>query len=106
MKNCENCKHSEPIGGGLACMGQKGMPFVSPTDCCDGWKTNKPTNADRIRGMTDEELAGWLADILHCHGRLYANRYAYECPSECPLWNCCKEPPGSISDWLKQEVTE
>lgn len=62
------------------------------------------TNADKIRHLTDEELAEWLADILHCHGRLYANRYAYECPSECPLWNCCKEPPGSISDWLKEEA--
>ena len=67
---------------------------------------DKITNADCIRQMPDEELAEWLADILHCHGRLYANRYAYECPSECPLWNCCKEPPGSISDWIKQEVTE
>ena len=62
------------------------------------------TNADRIRAMTGEDLAEWIADILHCHGRLYANRDAYECPSECPLWNCCKEPPGSISGWLKQEV--
>ena len=29
---------------------------------CYGYEKGNPTNADRIRAMTDEELAAWLAD--------------------------------------------
>ena len=57
MKTCKNCKYSEPIMGGLACMGRKGMPFVRPTDSCDSWKTMKKTNYDRLISRTPEVLA-------------------------------------------------
>ena len=63
MGTCENCKYSEPMVGALACVGQKGMPYVRPTESCDRWKTMKQTNADRIRSMTDEELAAWIEEI-------------------------------------------
>jgi hypothetical protein len=45
-------------------MGQKGMPFVKPTDCCDGWKTNRQTNADCLRSMTDEEMANAITNLI------------------------------------------
>ena len=48
---------------------------------------SRPTNADRIRSMTDEELAEWLCDIA---GWL-------------PMYEGKMHP---ILDWLKQEVTE
>ena len=96
MRTCENCKHSEPIMGGLACMGQKGMPFVRPTDSCEDWKTMKQTNADRLRAMTDEELAKFMFTA-----------------NGCPMWvseYSCKEDKGCAGakgacwlDWLKQE---
>ena len=63
MGTCENCKYSEPMVGALACVGQKGMPYVRPTESCDRWKTMKQTNADRIRAMSDEELAAWIEEI-------------------------------------------
>ena len=64
---------------------------------------NVATNADRIRGMSDEDLAKWMANILRCHGKLYANRDAYECPSKCPLWNCCNDQSSeSMEVWLKE----
>lgn len=33
-----------------------------------GWmRHDKPTNADRIRSMSDEELAEWISSIFDCH---------------------------------------
>lgn len=97
MKNCENCKYSEPMVGALACMGQKGMPYVRPTDSCDRWKTMKQTNADRIRAMSDEELANMLVDIGECDKR---------CPAK--LDDCIFSDSSCRSawlDWLQQEAT-
>ena len=58
----------------------------------------KQTNADRIRSMTDEELAAFLLDI-----DVKANNYGYEAadgePGEYTL-------PDDWLDWLKQEVGE
>ena len=98
MKTCENCKYSEPIMGGLACMGQKGMPFVRPTDSCDRWKTMKQTNADRIRNMTDEELADYLicdieAEAVRRTGRMLTSGEIDRAVADC-------------IDWLKQEAED
>ena len=53
---------------------------------CDGKK--KQTAADRIRAMTDEELAEWITKH-DCHTNLYG--YA---------------PKDTILCWLKQEVDD
>jgi hypothetical protein len=50
-------------------------------------KDEKPSNADRIRSMTDEELAEWLCDIA---GWL-------------PMYEGKMHP---ILDWLKEEAKE
>ena len=55
------------------------------------------TNADRIRAMTDEELAEWLAKITDCG----------ECKvstSRCMVSE--KSCACAWLDWLKQEVSE
>ena len=58
------------------------------------------TNADHIRGMTDEELAEWLERIrLCCTTDL--------CGRSCPLAEICysnAEEPKETLGWLKQEV--
>lgn len=48
----------------------------------------KQTNADRIRAMTDEELAVWISKH-DCH----TNLYGYD-------------PTEAILEWLKEKVTE
>lgn len=50
-------------------------------------KDEKPSNADRIRAMTDDELAEWLCDIAWW----------------LPMYEGKMHP---ILDWLKQEVKE
>lgn len=55
----------------------------------------KPSNADRIRAMTDEELAEFMADNVGC--------------DDCRFYATCRHDPNKICDedwldWLKQEV--
>lgn len=60
------------------------------------------TNADRIRGMTDYDLADWIAKILTYHQPFSVDD---ECPTECPLYKCCNDQPSdNIEDWLKSPV--
>lgn len=48
---------------------------------------SKPTNADKIRAMTDEELAEYLDGVCH------------------DLWQMfVKDPQKMWLDWLKQEI--
>lgn len=52
---------------------------------------HKKTNADRIRSMTDEELAGWLATNDTCSSPEHERNCNNRC-GECWL------------SWLKQEI--
>ena len=60
-------------------------------------KPHKPTtNADRIRAMTDEELAEWIEQLE-----------SPKCPCDdwfyrCEKWNC----NGCWLNWLKQEASD
>ena len=56
---------------------------------------NPKTNADRIRSMTDEELAQYMGDVQTWGG--------------CPNYgarNCTENCADCWLDWLKQEVGE
>lgn len=55
-------------------------------------------NADRIRGMTDEELADFLTAIMDCCGN-------GACGTFCPMWKCCYDQPSdNVEGWLKSPV--
>ena len=71
MSKCDECGITPAYEGGVFC-----------TNC-------KPqTNADRIRSMTDEELANFLIDV--------ASRGGIQTESGIARW--------TLIDWLKQEV--
>ena len=72
-EQCERCKHECSIEGMSGCIICKG--FVPMT------------NGDRIRAMSDEELAEVL--MKQCSGRV------------CPLKNCF----DCWLDWLREEAT-
>lgn len=58
------------------------------------------TNADRIRAMTDEELAKWISTLADCCGNDHCGEY-------CPLHTLCwSKSDESTLDWLKQEAKE
>jgi len=65
------------------------------------------TNGDRIRNMSDWELAEWIAEVLDCHGWLYRQTNRFECEPVCPLYKCCNDQSAdNIEEWLKQEMTD
>ena len=51
---CKTCKHKEILYNGIV-----GCVFMD-ADCKKGEKYEPYTNADRIRAMSDDELAEWL----------------------------------------------
>ena len=57
--------------------------------------TKMVSNADRIRGMSDEELARWLVDATVCERVCDEDEY-------CHGNECVKR----VTDWLKQPVKE
>ena len=57
------------------------------------------TNADRIRQMTDEELADFFCQISQCCGN------DASC-SMCPIFDGCAQNVMCVERWLKQEVSE
>lgn len=67
------------------CMGTKEIDPCIGYERCSMFKLDTTTNADRIRAMSDEELAEW-------HG---------SCPyieEECTMKGCAK----CVLDWLRQ----
>ena len=52
------------------------------------------TNAEKIRGMTDEELAEWLDESAGCN---ICTKHPVVCDIDCF---------HGYLEWLKQEVTE
>jgi hypothetical protein len=59
------------------------------------------TNGDRIRAMTDDELADtWMRDFVVCHRCAY--RYECECDESVTIEKCRE----GIVEWLKQPAKE
>ena len=86
MKDCDNCKHSETWAYAVPCSNCYGA---------SNWEEIKQTNADRIRSMTDEELA-----------ELLPGKSAWNCPPNTKEKGGCRAS-GCVScwlDWLKQEA--
>ena len=59
---------------------------------CDDSLGDLLTNADRIRNMSDEELAEYICSISKC------------APEYCPAYNVCmRTEHGTIKKWLQSE---
>ena len=105
---CKDCRYFHPVTVsdrycGECCIGDTRNPIAINADiagCClfETKQPKKPkplTNGDRIRQMTDEELADKLTD--KCAFCAYHN-------AECETTFCmCGE---GVLEWLKQEVSE
>ena len=85
-------------------VGENGMCTLNEEDYSyhSNGREKRKTNADRIRAMTDEELAEWLERIrLYCGNDL--------CGRGCPLEEVCyskEDAPIETLDWLKEEASE
>lgn len=59
----------------------------------DNCESKRPSNADRIRAMSDEELAEWLTNFTSSNVKPYATARG-------------EMYRGSMLDWLKQEAKD
>ena len=89
------------------CYGHEGCEYNAQPNCAlpngmecpHGVKADKPTNADRIRAMSDEELAKFLCNFRSCDS------------SEHPCNGCKAEPHchtghNGMEDWLQMPAEE
>ena len=86
MSECDKCKYERKKG------------FEQPCNMCarlrnleDMFEPKSKTNADRIRSMTDEELARLLCEASICK------------PTYCPAYDCCINHKGSMYEWLQKD---
>lgn len=75
---CKECKYADLDADGCTCLIDKRSVYNAFAYSCDQFRPAKPmTNADRIRQMTDEELAEELTSLiinaLHSRAIFYGN---------------------------------
>ena len=90
-KHCRICHNTSCSNHG------KDISFLG-----DGWKCNYipvPTNADRIRAMSDEELAEFLCDFRGCDTD---ENTCIGCKGE----QYCRAGHAGAMEWLKQPAEE
>jgi hypothetical protein len=90
IEQCEKCKHKEILNGGIV-----GCPYMD-ADCRKGEMFEPYTNADRIRAMSDEELAELFVSAV-CVCPRGKN------PDLCYCDLTCLE---CVSEWLQQPAEE
>ena len=92
-----NTKTTEicPKCGAIASYDPYFHAFICSKSNCDYLRRIKSTNADRIRVMTDEELAHFISEIADC------------CVCKAEMGKGCsagKKCEDFWLDWVKQEV--
>ena len=94
------------MAGCAVCLHKNVHPNVC-SDCLGGthFKPRTKTNADRIRSMSDEELAEFLDDTTNC--------YCFPCTRDInnlEHYEKCKHESGSCEkewlEWLKGDTDE
>ena len=92
---CKLCKYEHVSGIGTHCQGCK-------QNAVD--KYTRMTQADRIRSMSDEELAEWLTNMFEFMNpedeEPYKSIYNIDTEKE----EIVHDSYGSIMDWLQSEV--
>lgn len=97
MIMCINCKHLRRDGW---CERIADSPYEHDDRQCDFFQT--ATNADRIRRMTDEELAVWMHNSDFYDGEddeLYMSIYNLDSEKSEDVYDSY----GDLLDWLKEE---
>lgn len=87
MRTCDTCKNYDAER--RPCRWCKNM---------NGWEEKPQTRADRIRAMTDEEMAEWLDSVSKSW---YDEGYTKE--TDEPLMSTYPSTAGRWIAWLKEE---
>lgn len=98
------CKYPESVCPHMTVL--KGKSYCDATPCQLTGELPKQSNADRIRGMTDEELAKFLSRFSACNVCEQLDTRLGRCGAD-NHFVCVKEyAEAIIGDWLKQPVEE
>lgn len=89
---CKACKHYTRYGE----MCEETLDIIEPGEV-DCWGYKQATNADRIRAMSDEELANFIPDWNYTK--------ACKC-NEHEFIGCDNQCEKCVLDWLKQPAEE
>lgn len=96
---CRECKYADWDADGCTCMIDGFFVCDASEHTCDQYKPAKPlTNADRIRKMTDEELAE-MVSMKVCR---IVKPDGNDCPKGFYFGKCDK----CVLAWLRKEVSE
>ena len=87
---CKGCKYEKCSMESKECMGCK-------QNAVDKYK--RMTQADRIRSMSDEELAEFIRELNEC---CLAGEGMVDCSNNTDCIDC----KGVVLEWLQQEVEE
>lgn len=88
------CKYPNEICTNMTMLNS--VAYCDSVPCSLKDEVPKQTNADRIRSMSDGELADFLYDCnFSCE---------YGCPAR--VGGCCEDCIRSIEEWLKKEVED
>lgn len=94
------CKYPERVCPHMTVL--KGNTYCDVTPCQLTGELPKQSNADRIRGMDDEELAKFLSEFSACNVCEYFDNRLDRCIAD-SNFICVKEyAEAIIGDWLKQ----
>jgi hypothetical protein len=94
---CRECKYADWDADGCTCMIDGRSVYNASDYTCDQYRPAKPlTNADRIRKMTDEELADFFCKISQCCGN--------DACLLCPIFEGCAQNAMCVERWLKKEA--
>ena len=85
------------------CTGTKEVDPCPGYDKCKQYKPNYTTNADRIRAMSDEELANWLARTQYANMTEAAEIFGTKLPFK---EETLKGTEKECLEWLKQPADE
>lgn len=105
MAKCKNCKHlgylfdGDKVGERLWCGNIADSPVLDMERDCEYYVPH--TNADRIRSMTDDELAEWLTNMCEFEKdeEPYKSIYNLDTEKEDEI----HDSYGDLLKWLKSE---
>lgn len=97
-----DCKYPESVCPHMTVL--KGKSYCDATPCQLTGELPKQSNADRIRGMDDEELAKFLSEFSACQVCKYFNEELDRCGADSNFLCVKAYAEAIIGDWLKQPV--
>ena len=98
------CKYPESVCPHM--MMFKGKKYCDATPCQLTGELPKRTNADRIRGMSDEELAKFFAEFSACNVCEHYIEGLNKCDTDMNFLCVKAYAEGIIGRWLKQPVED